>query len=98
MSKIRAGEIGEATSMQEDIIGEIRLERLRQDEKYGEVAPLTPGEYCMILVEELGEATREFLRGNPKHARAELIHCAAVLVKWLESIDSYPPTKPNGRP
>lgn len=64
----------------------VMAERDRQDNKWGEQNH-GDGIWALILMEELGEAAKEFLEGNLKYARKELIESAAVTVAWVEAID-----------
>lgn len=67
---------------------EIIRERLRQDKKWG-VQDHGDERWLAILVEEVGEAARAFLKGyDGDHGlKTELVLVAAVALAWLESID-----------
>jgi hypothetical protein len=76
-------------------VNAILLERLRQDEKWGEQNhdPIT---YSVILGEEYGELCQAALHakfggdpGNDKSGeiRKEAIHCAAVALAIIECLD-----------
>lgn len=84
------------------VIEEIRSERARQDEKWGEQNHEGPV-WAAILGEEYGEACKSLLEvlfpGGPipegwhvgdsrvAHLRTELIQVAAVAAGWVEAID-----------
>ena len=83
----------------ENIFDEIKNERKRQDEKWGEQNHY-PIEWCAILGEEVGEVNRaaieehfkedyreQFKNGNFDNYRSELIQVAAVAVAMIECID-----------
>jgi len=85
----------------ENIFKEIKEERNRQDEKFGQQNH-SPIEWCAILGEEIGEVNKAALEtyfNYPKAPetyqdyREELIQVAAVSVAMVECIDRYP--KPN---
>lgn len=61
----------------------IRKERQKQDEKWGEQ---NHGDlyWLGILVEEVGELSKEIIEG--RDCREELVQTAAVAVAWLECI------------
>ena len=74
------------------IIDEIRAERARQDEKWGEQNH-SPMEWLPILMEEVGGASKAALEGHFVKScayyeyRKEMIHVAAVAIAMLESYD-----------
>ena len=83
------------------VIGEVVLaiinERERQDKKWGPPKDLpkdrTPADWFVILMEEVGEASKNIVeikagggRAWRKQLKKELIHTAAVAVSWLEWI------------
>lgn len=63
----------------------IRRERLRQDQKWDDQLH-APGDWLLILVEEIGEAAKALLIGDREQATIELFQAAAVIVAWLEQI------------
>lgn len=82
------------------IMGEIAIERERQDEKWGEQNnPL--GVWSLVLMEEIGEANKDILeawaaRQRDKRdlaeqlllaGRYELIQAAAVIIATIEYMD-----------
>ncbi|MCE7749187.1 MAG: hypothetical protein GPJ51_12390 [Candidatus Heimdallarchaeota archaeon] len=69
-----------------EYLDEIRLERKKQDEKWGEQnhSPIT---WIVILTEEVGEAAKEALEDNKRKYRKELVQCGAVCVAAIESLD-----------
>jgi len=80
-----------------EIIAEILDERTRQDEKWG-VQNHKPLEWCVILMEEVGELAKEAHEhhftpkyykdtGQLERYRKELIQVAAVCVSMLESFE-----------
>ena len=77
--------------MMEEILQEVRKERARQDEKWGEQNH-EPFAWMTILGEEYGEACRgtlenRFGKGPLEAYRTELIHTAAVAVAAVECFD-----------
>ena len=74
------------------ILNEVRQERKRQDEKWGEQNH-NPADWLMILSEEVGEASKAALEAKFVHDdgglryRKELIQVAAVAVAMVESLD-----------
>jgi NTP pyrophosphatase (non-canonical NTP hydrolase) len=81
-----------------NILDEIKAERIRQNDKFGEQNH-DPFKWCVIIGEELGEVNRavcdaydwelqsfvtEKLKGN---YRTELIQVAAVAVQMIECLD-----------
>lgn len=83
------------------IFDEIKQERKRQDQKWGQQNH-SPIEWCAILGEEVGEVQKAALEHHFKHAqymgknresiqlnayRIELIQVAAVAVSMIESLD-----------
>ena len=67
-------------------LDEIKSERKRQDEKWGEQNH-DPLYWISILVEEVGEAAKEVLENKFSNYRKELVQCAAVCVAAIESFD-----------
>lgn len=71
------------------VLGDVWLERLRQDQRWGEQNHPDPT-WLTILVEELGEVASGILLGldgDPPSIRAELVQVAAVAAAWVEAID-----------
>ena len=68
-----------------DFVSElIRLERIRQDEKWGE-QNRDNCEWALILMEEVGELCKDIYEGKTYNQLTyELVQCAAVCVVWLE--------------
>lgn len=80
-----------AMTNQQDILEQIRLERERQDRKWGVPQPNTLPEWMAILGEEYGEVCQEVLRvhfGNkdPLELVEEVVQVAAVCVAMLENL------------
>lgn len=78
----------------ENIFQEIKQERERQDEKWGQQNHL-PIEWCAILGEEVGEVNKAALESHWRYKandfyqsyRKELIQTAAVCVAMIESLE-----------
>jgi hypothetical protein len=77
------------------VLEDVRLERVRQDEKWGEQNH-TAEHFYVILGEEFGEVGEEILDmdilGEDSYAsrkayRTELVHVAAVAVAAIEKLD-----------
>ncbi len=69
----------------ETIMQAIRLERLRQNEKWGVEFPGRLDErWLTILAEEVGEIAEAVLRDNDEDICEEILQTAAVCVAWLE--------------
>lgn len=74
------------------IFNMIKTERNRQDEKWGAIPPRSHEHmyWMTVLVEEVGEVAKaiwEVVSGRSElqePIKIELIHCAAVIVAWLE--------------
>jgi NTP pyrophosphatase (non-canonical NTP hydrolase) len=67
----------------ERIFEAIRQERNNQDLKWGEQNH-SPLKWLAILIEEVGEVGKAIIENNRYQCKQELIHCAAVIVAWLE--------------
>lgn len=67
-------------------LNEIKSERKKQDEKWGEQNH-SPVVWVVILTEEVGETAKEALEDNKRKYRKELVQCAAVCVAAIESLD-----------
>lgn len=68
------------------VLGEVLVERVRQQVKWGEQnhnAPL----WFAILGEEVGEVANAFLERDMANYRTELIQVAAVAVAMVEAYD-----------
>lgn len=72
--------------MDHSISEEIKKERERQDQLWGEQNHALPFWHC-ILAEEVGETARSILAGNAQGVRRELVQTAAVAVAMIEYID-----------
>lgn len=74
---------------QESIIEAIRMERLKQDERWGPEQDHDSGTWLAILTEEVGEVANSLLsmKDPTKLTEAELVQVAAVTLAWLEAID-----------
>lgn len=76
-------------SNQQSIIEEIKLERERQDNKFGtQPRNLMPTVYLAVLTEELGEVARSIIEGDSDNYRVELIQLAAVAIAAIEEYDN----------
>ena len=69
----------------ETIMQAIRMERIRQDHKWG-TSFIGRGDegWLTILAEEFGEVAEAVLRDSDEDVEKELIQVAAVVVSWLE--------------
>lgn len=77
-----------------EVVEDVAIERKRQEEKWG-TQHHPPETWLTILTEEIGEAAQEVLTQRFGEAakghgdlREELVHAAAVIVAWIEDIDS----------
>ncbi|HSW75678.1 MAG TPA: MazG nucleotide pyrophosphohydrolase domain-containing protein [Candidatus Saccharimonadales bacterium] len=68
---------------QKEVFNSIRQERLRQDIKHSSnrVNDMLP-----ILIEEVGEVGTAIQYQDQDNLKEELIHTAAVCVRWLEML------------
>ena len=73
----------------DEILHDIKLERIKQDEKWGAVGAFKGDNYraLAVLAEEFGEVARDCLEHNNEHLKEELVQVAAVCVKWLQMIE-----------
>ena len=79
--------IGEKkASPSNDIYDEIKAERKRQNEKWGEQNH-HPLYWLNILMEEVGETSQAALQLRHEDYRREMLQCAAVAIAALESYD-----------
>lgn len=81
-----SGEIGGKLNDFEKICGEIRQERERQIEKWGDDIR-TPQTMLIVIGEEFGEACMAFNDNDSDNYRVELIQIAACCVKAIQSFD-----------
>lgn len=77
---------GLETINMETVFAKIRVERIRQDEKWG-VQNHNDMYWLAILAEEFGEVAKTIVDGSESNRKVELIQAAAVLVAWLEQIE-----------
>lgn len=71
-------------------LAEVKTERERQDEKWGEQNhPVDT--WVTIIAEELGEVARASLKGDGQGYRSELIQVAACAVAAVEAYDRQQP-------
>ena len=70
----------------ENILEEIKQERFDQDVKWGEQNH-NPFKWLTILMEEVGEASKDALGDYSQGYRDELIQVAAVTVAMIECYD-----------
>ena len=68
------------------LIAQVRAERDRQDAKWG-TQNHHPAWWMNILMEEVGEASKALLEGDPVQMHKELIEAAAVALATCESIE-----------
>ena len=71
---------------------DVRVERLKQDQKWGDQSEHSDAIWQAILTEEVGECAQAVLHNGfgGKAAgtlRDELVQVAAVAVAWVEAID-----------
>jgi NTP pyrophosphatase (non-canonical NTP hydrolase) len=75
----------------ERVMGQIKQERERQNEKWGD-QDHTDEMWLAILLEEVGEVAKELVQTREKGSsdayliKKELIHAVAVGVQWLEKL------------
>jgi len=71
----------------EDVMDEVRIERDRQDKKWGEQNH-DDLYWLGILMEEVGEVAKAIIQHDHKeHIREEIIQTTAVAIAWLECMD-----------
>lgn len=77
------------TEAQSQVFFDIRVERQRQVEKWGDQSHNPQDVWAVILGEEYGEVCKEVLELGIYNGklRKELIEVAAVAVAWIEAID-----------
>ena len=68
------------------VFGDIADERASQDRKWGEQTH-SNDRWLTVLMEEVGEMSKENLEGRPDRYRAELVQVAAVACAMLEAFD-----------
>ena len=73
-----------------DPFAEIIAEQSRQLVKWG-VQNHDDFYWLGIVVEELGEVSKELIEGNPSEMRKELVQLAACCVSWLECLERNKP-------
>lgn len=79
------GKPGGEEAMDEVIQRRIAQERKRQDEKWGKQNH-SDAYWCLILLEEVGEASKCILQGRSDiKLEHEVVQAAAVAVAWLEN-------------
>ena len=81
-------EMIKAEEKRQNILAEINIERHQQIKKWGEQHHPN-GDWLLILIEEIGEASQAMLQGRIADARKELVQSTAVLVAWLEDYENY---------
>lgn len=67
-------------------LSNVLLERQLQDNRWG-VANHKPDKWIVILQEEIGEACKALLEGQPENYRDEMIQAAAVALAAVECFD-----------
>lgn len=72
--------------VQRKAILSVILERMRQDQKWGEQNH-SPEKWLMILAEEIGEFSRAHMNKNKANIRPELVQVVAVGLVMLECCD-----------
>lgn len=76
------------------VLSQVRAERERQDQKFGEQNH-DPYKWVTIAAEELGEAAHDALEIDYAGYRKEMIEVAAVAICAVESIDRAFGTSPG---
>lgn len=73
------------------IVGEVLLERIRQDRKWGVISQVNPrrtkDRWLTIQGEEYGEAAEAVLERDPENERKEWVQMAAVALARIEHGD-----------
>jgi hypothetical protein len=79
------------------IFQKIRIERARQEKKWGEQNHFPP-KWCLILGEEYGEVCKAALEDKFADYEKELVQVAAVAVAMLECLqkNTVKPERPTG--
>ena len=72
------------------VLYEVEEERVRQDAKWGQQNH-GPGNWFLILMEEVGEAGTSAQERDWKNYRTELVQATAVLVAMIECLDRHVP-------
>ena len=75
----------------ESTLEDVRIERLRQLQKYPQPEVQSDGVWLALIGEEFGEVARALLERRGEglgQARKELIQLAAGAVAWVEALDS----------
>ncbi len=65
-----------------ELVREERMRHLKWDDYYIKHF----SHMLTLLIEELGEASKDFLCGNTKHMQGELVQCIAVLCSFVEGL------------
>lgn len=82
------------------ILDEIRNERQRQYDKWGEQLNNSPSIWLTILMEEVGEAAKALLERDAEGYRTEMVQVAAVAAAMVEHYDHFGKAlikhRPNG--
>lgn len=72
---------------EQDILEDVYVERIRQENKWGDRSSNSGPLWMTILGEEFGECCKAFLEGDRENLRTELIQVAAVAVAAIRSLD-----------
>lgn len=84
------------------VYGDVRAERKRQDEKWGDQSDNDDHDWSDVLGEEFGEVCKARLHNKfggeeAGNLRVELIQTAAVSIAWAEAIDKRGQDNWDGR-
>lgn len=82
MQKPMSGEM-----IQRKVITDVIVERARQDIIHPYSNEFMAVDRLSILIEEVGEVGKAMYEREAAGIRRELIHVAAVAIRWLEAID-----------
>lgn len=74
-------------SATQQVLDEVRVERERQDRKWGSQRTLPLAVWHTILSEEVGECAEASLENDRAGLREELVQVAAVAVATIEALD-----------
>ena len=70
------------------VLADVKAERERQHQLFGDQSDKVNGVWLGILVEEVGEVAKALNEDDPvEHLREELVQVAAVATAWVEKID-----------
>lgn len=76
--------VPESSCCRIDALEAVFAERDRQDIKWGVSRNLHPQLWMPVVAEELGEANKAILKGDPENYLEELVHTAAVALAAVQ--------------